>query len=135
MKKNKMEKYFAKGQVLFVQTKDGLKENRYDRDYYMEEYKSRLGTATENYVNYLYDSKFTYKVYNLMSGKKFLKQVLEGYFMDGDGSICEIFIDGFKSNLGLFTDKLISGEGCLLDEDSWKKLCDIYNVEVNWANK
>ena len=55
MSKNKKEteKYFAKGQVVFVQTKDGLKENRYDRDYYMEEYKSKLGTATENYVNYL----------------------------------------------------------------------------------
>ena len=134
MSKDK-EKYLAKGQMIFVQTADGLKEYIYDRDYYLNEYRDKLGLNTETYVNYIYDSKFTFNVYSLMSGKKFLKMISSGYFTDDDGHIAELFVDGFKTNLGLFTDKLISGEGCLLDENAWKNMCNKYNVEVNWANK
>ena len=135
MKKDIANKYAANGQMIFVQTKDGLKECRHDRDYYVNEYKDRLGASIDDYVNYIYDSKFKFDIYNMMSGKKFLKMVLSGYFVNDDGYICEIFADGFKTNLGLFTDYLISGEGCLLDEDAWKDMCDRYNIEVNWANK
>lgn len=129
------DKYLAKGQMIFVQTKDGLKERICDRNYYIEQYKPVLGINVNDYIDYIYNSKFTFKIYNKMSGKKFLKMVLSGYFINDDGHIAEIFADGFKTNLGLFTDNLISGEGCLLDEDAWKDLCNKYNIEVNWVNK
>lgn len=133
--KKETEKYLAKGQMIFVQTKDGLKENVFDEQYYLDDYKPKLGLTAKDYVMYLFDSKFTFDVYTLMSGKKFLKMISEGYITNDDGCICEIFANGFKTNLGIFTNNLISGEGCLLDEDAWKDMCDKYNIEVNWVNR
>ena len=135
MKKDKTDNYLAKGQMIFVQTKDGLKECRYDRNYYINKYKNRLGVHTEDYINTIYNSKYNCTIYKLISGMKFLNMVLENYFTDDDGAICEIFADGFKTNLGLFTDNLFSGGGCLLDENAWRNICDRYNIEVNWVNK
>lgn len=132
---NKEEKYIANGQIVFVHTKDGLKECKYDRDFYLNANKQTLGNYANDYVDYIYNSKFTFKIYKLMPGKKFLDMVKSGYFVDSDGTICEIFADGFKCNLGLFTNNLISGGGCFVDEEMWLDLCDRYNIEVNWANK
>ena len=69
----KTETYVANGQLIFFQTKDGLKECKYDRDYYLNEFQKTLTVDTENYVNYIYDTKFTFTITNLISGKKFLK--------------------------------------------------------------
>ena len=56
--KDNVEKYLAKGQMIFVQTLDGLKECRFDRDFYINEYKDVMNNNTENDVDYLYNSKF-----------------------------------------------------------------------------
>ena len=133
--KDNVEKYLAKGQMIFVQTLDGLKECRFDRDFYINEYKDVMNNNTENYVDYLYNSKFTFNIYKIYSGKEFLELVKSEYFINGDGMISAIFADGFKCNLGLYTDKLISGEGCFVNEEMWLDLCDRYDIEVNWANK
>ncbi len=135
MKKDNANKYLAKGQMVFVQTKDGLKECKFDRDFYMNEYKDTLGSRVTDYVDFIYNSKFTFDIYKIIPGKEFLEYVQSGYFINGDGTISGIFADGFKCNLGLFTDNLISGEGCFVDEEMWLDLCDRYNIEVNWANK
>ena len=132
---NKTETYIANGQMIFIQTKDGLKERICDREYYLNEFKKDLLVDAENYVNYIYDSKFTFTTTNLISGKKFLRLVLSERYNNDNGLITEIFVNGFKSNLGLITDKFVSGEGCLLDEDVWKDMCNKYNIEVNWKSK
>lgn len=76
----------------------------------------------------------TYEIYYLMDGMEFLNAVLDGSIMDYDGTLSDIFIDGYKSNLGLATEGLEQGE-FLVDENLFKQICEQYKVEVNWANK
>lgn len=80
------------------------------------------------------ENRYTYDIYDLMSGKDFLEAVLGGCIIDYDGSVADIFVDGFKSNLGLCTNNLTSGE-FLVDEQTFRDICNAHKVEVNWANK
>ena len=68
----------------------------------------------------------TYMIADLMDGIEFLEDVLDGSFMDYDGTLAEIFVDGYKSNLGLAAGGIEQGKFLV---------CEEYKVEVNWANK
>lgn len=76
----------------------------------------------------------TYPIFDLMPGLDFLEAVLSGSITDYDGIIANIFVDGFNSNLGLYTQNLIDGE-FLVCENTFREICNKYKVEVNWANK
>lgn len=75
-----------------------------------------------------------FEVYCLMEGKEFTDDVECGGFIDYDGSIAGIYVDGYKSNLGIWDKGIHQGQFCLGLED-FRKLCERFKVEVNWANK
>lgn len=73
-------------------------------------------------------------VYDLMSGKKFYENVDSGCLIDYDGHIADVYINGYKSNLGLYHKGICQGD-FIVDGDTWLEICEEFNVEVNWANK
>ena len=131
-----MGKYKAKGHVEFSLGKDGIEYRIYDRDYYLKREKKYINDDTfcEEMVEHMYRHNFTKDIYDLIDGKKFLEYVQEGYFIDYDGIIADIFVDGYISNLGLSTDNLTKGK-FLVTSEVWEDICDEFKVEVNWANK
>ena len=112
-----MEKYNVKGEMKFsFYDGEGIVIN-------VKEYK-------EDWEKF-YANK---DVYDLMSGTEFIKHVDSGSIIDYDGSIANIFVDGYDSNLGLFHKGICQG-GFLVDRETFLDICDDYKVEVNWANK
>lgn len=73
-------------------------------------------------------------IYHLMSGEEFFKHVDSGCIIDNDGSLANIFIDGYDSNLGLHHKGLSDGN-FLVDKNTFLDICKNHKVEVNWANK
>ena len=71
---------------------------------------------------------------DLMSGKKFYDHVDDKCIMDDDGSLSEVFVDGYKSNLGLFHKGLSQGR-FLVDGPTWLDICEEFDVKVEWCNK
>ncbi len=131
-----MAQYNAKGYIEFSLGVDGIEYRTYDRDYYLKREKGyiRDDAFCEEVVEHMYRHNFTKNIYDLIDGKKFLENVQEGYFIDYDGTIADVFVDGYVSNLGLATNNLTKGK-FLLSAEMWKDVCDEFKVEVNWANK
>ena len=75
-----------------------------------------------------------YDIYDLFSGEEFAEYIEDRGIIDNDGTLADIFVDDFKSNLGIWDDDMHKGEFCVALKD-FKKLCKDYNIEVNWANK
>ena len=73
-------------------------------------------------------------VYDLFDGKTFLEYVLDGSITDYDGSIAEILVDGYISNLGLRHRGIRQGQ-FLTTKRFWEELMETDKIEVNWANK
>lgn len=115
--------YRSKGYMAFVCTEDGLKYGVTDK---ADELKNFNG---EDFMH-----QFEHRIYDLMDGKEFYKCVDCGGFIDYDGGIADIFVDGYKSNLGLWHAGLCSGK-FLVDGETFLDICDEFKVEVNWANK
>ena len=80
------------------------------------------------------EKKNSNQIANIMSGKEFLENVLDGNFIDYDGSIAKIYVDGFESNLGLCAGGICQGK-LLVNEVVWRDLCKAHKIEVDWANK
>lgn len=78
--------------------------------------------------------QYTSDIYDLIPGEKFLEDVRGRAFIDSDGELCEIYVDGFKTNLGLCKAGICQGY-LLLTGDAFEDLCENRKVEVNWANK
>ena len=78
--------------------------------------------------------KYTYEDCDIMSGIDFLQDVKNNCLSDYDGYIERVFVDGYKSNLGLLTDNLQSGD-FLVTEDVWEKLCVEHDIQISWCNK
>lgn len=57
-----------------------------------------------------------------------------GAIIDDDGSIANVFVDGYDSNLGLHHKGLSDGS-FLVDKETFLSICAEHKVEVNWANK
>lgn len=131
-----MEKYNAKGYIEFRLGADGIEYHIFDRDWYLKNESRYFSNPTEceAIVDQQFRWNYTKDIYDLMDGKKFLEYVQEGYLIDYDGIISNIFVDGYLSNLGLATDNLTQGK-FLVSADVWLDLCDEFKVEVNWANK
>ena len=130
------KKYKSNGEMLFRLSTDGIQTQVFDKKYYIDHYL-QFTSNTEmcsEMVAGLYNSTFSHPIYDLIDGKKFINDVKSGCIMDYDGSIAQVFVDGYTANLGLATDNLTSG-GFLVDEEVWLEICDNYKVEVNWANK
>lgn len=77
---------------------------------------------------------FTRPVYDLMPGDEFLDAVRSTCIMDDDGELADIFVDGFRTNLGLNEDGFSQGR-FLVSGKVFEQLCDEHEVLVNWANK
>lgn len=131
-----MKEYKAKGDIYFRLGENGIEYQIYDRDWYLKQESRYFSdpTACEVIVNQKFRWNFTKGIYDLFDGKNFLENVLDGCIMDYDGSISDIFVDGYVSNLGLATDNLTQGK-FLVSAEVWSDICDEFKVEVNWANK
>jgi hypothetical protein len=71
---------------------------------------------------------------DLMSGKEFYDNVDDTSLIDYDGSMSDVFVDGYRSNLGLFHKGLSQGR-FLVDGPTWLDICEEFDVEVEWCNK
>lgn len=112
-----MEKYKAKGVINFVF--NGCDVIMQERDFTIAE--KDLG----------WDE---FPIYDLMSGEEFLNDVDAGFFIDYDGTLAEVFVDGYFSNLGLQHRGIRQG-GFLATKEFWENLMKTNKIEVNWANK
>lgn len=135
-----MQEYKAKGYLNFVMVSDGgtykyaefilTKEEALSE---ITNYSADLGykKAMEEMI----DDKFTSVIdFDLISGIDFLNDVLSGCISNYDGFINRIYVDGYISNLGLFTGTFSDGE-FLVDEETFRQICQEHKVEVDWANK
>ena len=138
----KDNKYTAKGYMDFFCDK-GILFQRYDEEYFLDRFMTenrknynaeQLEAAAQNYIKNLYEENFTYTIFHEMSGLDFLKDVEDGCFIDYDGTLCQVYVEGFVTNLGLRHRGINQGE-FKLSGDAWKRLCLAYDVKVNWANK
>lgn len=94
-----------------------------------------LGVITRKLAYYENSEK---AIYDLIDGKDFVKMIKDGSIIDYDGTLANVFVDGYNSNLGLFgIDKQadFSQGGFTVSPEVWEKLCEEYKIEVNWANK
>ena len=73
-------------------------------------------------------------VLELLSGFDFIDGVERSIFTDKFGYINDILVSGYKSNLGIFSDKLKQGN-FMVSISEFKKLCSEYEIQVNWGEK
>lgn len=73
-------------------------------------------------------------IYDLINGINFLDDVRSGNFINYDGSISEIYIDDYRTNLGLIEEGIVEGD-FMVNGNFFEELCKNHKVEVNWANK
>lgn len=72
---------------------------------------------------------------DIMNGKEFYECVDGGGIIDYDGTLGCVFVNGYKSNLGLFHRGLCQGQ-FIVDGPTWLDICETFaNVEVEWCNK
>lgn len=77
---------------------------------------------------------FTHSVYDLIPGEEFLDAVRSTCITDDDGTLSDIFVDGFCTNLGLIEAELSQGK-FLVSGKVFEKICNEHEVLVNWANQ
>lgn len=135
-----MKKYKAKGDMIFrLESGDTQWELLYDTYNINDIVAERLSYRAEDkelrqYFRKSVQEEYTDEVYDLIDGLEFAKSVEESCFMDYDGSIVAIYVDGYKSNLGIFSTNLKQGL-FLLSLDAFKEICANHKIEVNWANR
>lgn len=132
--------YKAKGDILFVHVSGGgscsLGCVTKDIEDLIKEHTKYCPNDKEfeKVVREDIENRYTYDEYDLMFGIDFLESVLSGFITNYDGCIAQIFVDGYKSNLGLCTDNFIDGE-FLVNKFAFRDICSEHDVKVNWANK
>lgn len=80
------------------------------------------------------DGMFTHEIYHLILGPDFLHEIRNHLIIDNDGSIADIFVDGFRSNLGICEAGFQQGE-FLVTGAAFETLCKEHEITINWANK
>lgn len=123
------EVYKTKGRLDFVATLDDIKVAIRDKEWYREEW------GFSSVFEKMWEDYCTGNVYDLYSGEQFLDLVKAKCIMNYDGHVSDVFVDGYRSNLGLYTENGFECGGFQVDEELWLQICDNYKVEVNWANK
>ena len=124
-----MQTYKTKGRLDFVATLDHIKVALRDKEWFKKDW------GHDPTFEMMWEDRFTVNIYSLYSGEEFLEMVKDGYFTNYDGGIADVFVDGYKSNLGLYTEESFEKGAFKVDEELWLHICDNYKVEVNWANK
>lgn len=122
-------KYKTNGTLNFVATIDDIKLGIRDKEWYRKDW------AFDSTFEMMWEDRFVKNVCDLMSGEKFLEYVNSGCITNYDGHVSNVFVDGYISNLGLYTENGFECDGFQVDEELWLQICDNYKVEVNWANK
>lgn len=72
---------------------------------------------------------------DVFDGKEFLNEVLAGGIMDYDGFIGPIIVDGYSSNLGLFTTDGFNQGRFAVDAKVFEELCKEHDIQVVWHNR
>lgn len=121
--------YEAKGTLDFVATIDDIKVAIRDKEWY-----KRCWNSYSSIFELMWTDHFVKSIYGLMSGQEFLEAVQNGCLTNYDGSVAQVFVDGYISNLGLFTEDGFQCGDFTVDEELWLQICDNYKVEVNWVN-
>ena len=88
----------------------------------------------EEYWKFISETELTSSYYDVMTGEEFYNNVDDGMFINYDGSIAKVWVDGYISNLGLYHKGICQGE-FKVNGSTWLKLCNEHEVFVNWANK
>ena len=115
----KEKKFQSKGMAVFVLNED------YSYTFYIRDF-DEIEIKMERHLDDIYD---------LIDGLEFLEDVKSKSIMDYDGEISEVFVDGYKSNLGLFYGNSFSQGNFLVNDKLWEEICKEHKVQVNWANK
>lgn len=123
------DKYQTNGRLDFVATIDDIKVALRDKEWY------RKNWGFDATFEMFWTDHFEKSIYDLFPGEKFLKMVQDGCITNYDGGVASVFVDGYISNLGLYTEDGFECGGFQVDEELWLQICDNYKVEVNWANK
>lgn len=122
-----MNEYKSKGFMFFKL------DNNYELVYQIITIDDMVKTVSPVFQEAIADI-FIHPAYDLLSGKEFLDYVRNGCITDNDGILSGIYIDGFRTNLGL--DEAGFSQGNFLVSDKvFEDLCNSHEVLVNWANK
>ena len=98
----KYEKYNAKGNIVFVYILDDLKYKEETVDDIIEEACRDYPIAgSREFVRNKVIEDYSKSIYDLIDGRDFLEQVDSECIMDYDGTLYDVFVDGYISNLGL----------------------------------
>lgn len=125
------EKYYnAKGWKIFFYSEDDIYTIEKDKEFY----KQCNPCKDNDFINAFFELNFDRDKYDMYDGEEFLSLVSNGCITNYDGTAADVFVDGFRSNLGLLHDNIQIG-GFLVDKDVWMELCKEYKIEVNWVNK
>lgn len=133
-----IEVYYANGYKTFYYSSGGINTETVSIDDIVKEAceYDNDGDSDNGFKDYVLDSvksKLEYEIYDIMSGLEFLSHIKCGTIINSDGLLSEVFIDGYKSNLGLISKNFSQGE-FLVDEETFMNICKTHKVEVNWAN-
>ena len=133
----KDKKYIAKGYMFFVMT---ATEDSYGYDIFCRSREDmindllKIGGDREVIEKWVDEKELTHTSYDIIDGETFLGNVLYHFFTNHDGIINAIYVDGYKSNLGLCAGNLMSGD-FMVNEYLFREICKGHKVEVDWANK
>ena len=136
MKVEKMKnKIITKGKMFFRLETDGLEECIYELDDLLKDVLCSNDEELNKQIRDDYTERYlTFDAYDYMDGKEFLDYVRSGGITDYDGTLGEIVVDGYISNLGLAEKGLMQGE-FLVSGNVFEEICEDHEVKVNWANK
>ena len=124
----------TKGFMIFRLGPAGLETETITVDDIVQDFDTTDSNLLDVLIDGVVKNKLTIQEYSLMSGSEFLSSVDSTCIIDDDGSISEVVVDGFISNLGLSHKGFSQGE-FLVTYDVWKYICSNHDVVVNWANK
>lgn len=115
-----MSKFRVKGYRLFAYLRGSIQYI----DYTKEEFKQKFVDTTDNRV----DTK------ELMNGTQFITDVNCNEIGNSDGYIENIYVDGYKTNLGIVSKYLIQG-AFLVDFETFGRICLEHDVKVHWVER
>lgn len=128
-------KVVAKGKMFFRLGMDGYEACTYELDDLIKDALWDNNEELNKKIRDDYTKRYlTFDTYDYMDGKEFLDYVRSGSIIDYDGSLGEVVVDGYISNLGLAEKGLMQGE-FLVSGDVFEEICEDHEVKVNWANK
>lgn len=124
--------FIYKGNMIFYLEDSQIVLQYFDDDYTEDSatYLFKNSVELQNYKDLAYRTT----IRDIIEGEEFLSLVNSGDLTDYDGTISQIFVDGYSSNLGLYNSRICQG-GFLVDEKIFKEICQKHQVLVNWANK